>query len=94
MGHLQRAICATVLISGLASANVALAGQKLGASGGSPGHDMQSAGGATITDHGASTYAPGQLMRDANTSSTPPGQLPEPGASGFAPGDSISKGKK
>jgi hypothetical protein len=81
----------------MVSANIALAGHKdpgLGASGGSPGHDMQSAGGATMTDHGASTYAPGQLMRDANTSSTPPGQLPEPGASGFAPGDSISKGKK
>jgi hypothetical protein len=97
MRTLKVASCAALLLSGLATANSAWAGNKapnLGASTFSPGQDMRTSGGPLAGDHGASNWAPGQEMRDSNTSRTPPGQFAEPGASGFAPGDSISKGNK
>lgn len=89
--------CAAALLSGAAMANAAWAGNKAsstGASTFSPGQDMRTSGGPIAGDHGASNWSPGQEMRDSNTSGTPPGQFAEPGASGFAPGDSISKGRK
>lgn len=96
MSIFKIATCAAVLLAGVATANSALAGNKanLGASASSPGQQMRNSDGPAAGDHGASAWAPGQQMQDANTSSTPPGQFAEPGASGFAPGDSISKGKK
>ena len=97
MSTLKIAACSAALLSGVAMANAAWAGNKApntGASAFSPGQDMRTSGGPIAGDHGASDWAPGQQMRDSNTSGTSPGQLAEPGASGFAPGDSISKGKK
>ncbi len=97
MGTFKLVACAAALLSGAAMANAAWAGNKapnLGASTVSPGQDMRSSGGPIAGDHGASDFAPGQQMRDSNASGTSPGQFAEPGASGFAPGDSISKGKK
>ena len=97
MSTLKIAACATALLSGFAMANAAWAGNKapnLGASTFSPGQGMRTSGGPIAGDHGASNWAPGQQMRDSNTSGTSPGKFAEPGASGFAPGDSISKGKK
>ena len=97
MNTIKIAVCAAALVSGVAMANVAWAGNKTpstGASTFSPGQEMRTSGGSTTGDHGASSFAPGQQMRDSSTSGTPPGQSAEPGASGFAPGDNISKGKK
>jgi hypothetical protein len=96
MSFFRTATCAAILLAGAATANSALAGNKanLGASASSPGQQMRASGGPTAGDHGASSWSPGQQMQGANTSSTPPGQFAEPGASGFAPGDAISKGKK
>jgi hypothetical protein len=97
MSIFKFAACAAALLSGAAMANSALAGNKahnLGASTKSPGQEMRASGGPVAGDHGASNWSPGQQMRDSNTTGTPPGQSAEPGASGFAPGDSISKGKK
>ena len=92
------AVIVTLILSSATLATVAHAGGKSGsggASASSPGHQMQNHTGPS-TEHGASQYAPGDLKHDSQSSTTftPPGKLPDPGASGFAPGDKISKGKK
>ena len=71
-------------------------GHRGGASSSAPGQQMQEP--TTPTGHGASEYTPGDQMRDqrssTTTTTTATGGTSEPGASGFAPGDKISKGKK
>lgn len=97
MSMFKIAACTAVVVSGLAMATLAFAGSKshnLGASTNSPGHEMQTSGGPVAGDHGASSLSPGHEMQDSNTTGTPPGHAVEPGASGFAPGDNVSKGKK
>lgn len=97
MSTIKIAVCTAVVISALGMAFPAFAGSKahnLGASTNSPGHEMQSSGGPTAGEHGASNFSPGHEMRDNNASGTPPGHAAEPGASGLAPGDNVSKGKK
>jgi hypothetical protein len=97
MSIFKIAVCTAVVVSGLAMATSAFAGSKshsLGTSTNSPGHEMQTSGGPVAGDHGASSFSPGHEMQDSNPSGTPPGHATEPGASGFAPGNQVSKGKK
>ena len=97
MSMFKIAACAAVVVASLAMETAAFAGSKshsLGASTYSPGHEMQDSGGPAVGNHGASSFSPGREMQDSNTRGTPPGHAAEPGASGFAPGDHVSKGKK
>ncbi len=97
MSTIKITVCTAVVISALGMASHAFAGSKshsVGASTNSPGHEMQTSGGPAAGEHGASNLSPGHEMRDSNASGTPPGHAVEPGASGFAPGDQVSKGKK
>ncbi|HVX36802.1 MAG TPA: hypothetical protein VHC71_11360 [Hyphomicrobium sp.] len=97
MSMFKIAACAAVVVASLAMETSAFAGSKshsLGASTYSPGHEMQDSDGPAVGNHGASSFSPGREMQDSNTSGTPPGHAAEPGASGFAPGDHVSKGKK
>jgi hypothetical protein len=97
MSTFKIAVCTAVVVSGFAMSTSAFAGSKshnLGASTSSPGHEMRNSGGPVAGEQGASSFSPGHEMQDSNTGGTPPGHNAEPGASGFAPGNNVSKGKK
>lgn len=91
-------VSATVLAaSTLVAVNAHAGDHRGGASAFTPGHEMQA---ANPTGHGASDYTPGDQMRDlreqsttTTTATTATGST-EPGASGFAPGDNGSHGRK
>lgn len=86
-------IAAAIAASALAVAGAQARGNRGGASNVSPGQEMHTS--TTQTLHGASSFSPGHRMHNKRRHVTgPPGKFTEPGASGFAPGDSISKGSK
>lgn len=88
--YFRIAACTAILLLAGASSNVAMAGHVGGASASSPGALMQ----ANPSAHDASAFSPGHVMQGALVPGTPPGKSTEPGASGFAPGDTLSHGKK
>jgi len=80
---LKIAICAAALVAATITTQLAQAGSKGGVSASSPGHIMHS----TMPEKGASTLTPGSKIKEEKTPR-------KGGASEFAPGDTISKGKK
>ena len=80
-------VIATAVLLG--TSTFATAAQK-GASGLSPGHEMQSA--PTGSSKGASEYSPGDRMQDKGTVGTSRGS--SKGASEYSPGDRMNDGRK
>jgi len=77
-------VIATAILLGTSSFALA---QK-GASGNSPGHEMQSA--PTGSSKGASEYSPGDRMQDKNTT----GMSTSKGASEYSPGERMNDKRK